>query len=240
MTALFISDLHLTPARADITGAFELFLHEIPRPGDTLYVLGDLFEYWAGDDDVSAPFNARVCDALAKTAAGGVGLFFMHGNRDFLAGEGFADRARVSLLPDPYVFDLHGMRTVLMHGDTLCTDDTEYQKFRAVVRDAAWRNAFLARPLAARHAEIERLREKSETEKAGKSLEIMDVNEDAVRKVLLETGATRMIHGHTHRPGRHDYVMGGSARKRWVLPAWDQHAGYLRADSGGGALIQID
>ena len=240
MTALFISDLHLTPQRADVTGAFELFLHEIPRPGDTLYVLGDLFEYWAGDDDTSAPFNARVARALAANAARGVAQYFIHGNRDFLIGEGFAQQARLSLLPDPYLFELHGVKTVLLHGDTLCTDDTAYQAFRAQVRMPAWQAAFVARPLAERLAEIERLRARSESEKAGKSMQIMDVNADAVRAVLADTGATRMIHGHTHRPARHDYVMSGGARQRWVLPAWDQHAGYLRVDGNGTELNYID
>jgi UDP-2,3-diacylglucosamine hydrolase len=138
------------------------------------------------------------------------------------------------------VFTLHGMKTVLLHGDTLCTDDVKYQAFRTQVRAPGWQQAFLAQPLARRHAVIEGLREKSETEKSMKPADIMDVNEDEVRRVLTETGCARMIHGHTHRPGRHDYVMAGSTRKRWVLPAWDQHAGYLRVDAGGGALIQID
>jgi len=240
MTALFISDLHLTPQRADVTGAFELFLHEIPRSGDSLYILGDLFEYWAGDDDLGAAFNARIAASLAAVAERGVGLYFIHGNRDFLIGEQFAERGRLTLLPDPYVFNLHGMKTVLLHGDTLCTDDIKYQAFRSQVRAPGWQQAFLAQPLARRHAVIEGLREKSETEKSMKPADIMDVNEDEVRRVLAETGCARMIHGHTHRPGRHDYVMAGSTRKRWVLPAWDQHAGYLRVDAGGGALIQID
>jgi len=240
MTALFISDLHLTPQRADVTGAFELFLHELPQSGDSLYILGDLFEYWAGDDDLEAPFNARIAASLAAVAERGVGLYFIHGNRDFLIGGQFAERARLTLLPDPYVFILHGMKTVLLHGDTLCTDDVKYQAFRTQVRAPGWQQAFLAQPLAQRHAVIEGLREKSETEKSMKAMDIMDVNEDAVRQVFTDTGCARMIHGHTHRPGRHDYVMAGSARKRWVLPAWDQHAGYLRVDAGGGALIQID
>jgi UDP-2,3-diacylglucosamine hydrolase len=240
MTALFISDLHLTPQRADVTGAFELFLHELPQSGDSLYILGDLFEYWAGDDDLDASFNARIAASLAAVAERGIGLYFIHGNRDFLIGEQFAERARLALLPDPYVFTLHGMKTVLLHGDTLCTDDVKYQAFRTQVRAPGWQQAFLAQPLARRHAVIEGLREKSETEKSMKPADIMDVNEDEVRRVLTETGCARMIHGHTHRPGRHDYVMAGSTRKRWVLPAWDQHAGYLRVDAGGGALIQID
>ena len=240
MTALFISDLHLTPERADVTGAFELFLHEIAQAGDALYILGDLFEYWVGDDDLDSPFNRRIAAALAANAARGVAQYFIHGNRDFLLASAFADRARLSLQPDPCVFDLYGVSTVLLHGDTLCTDDVEYQAFRAKVRTPAWRDAFLARPLEQRRAEIERLRAASEAEKAVKPARIMDVNEDAVRQALADTRAVRMIHGHTHRPGRHDYVMHGQPRKRWVLPAWDQHAGYLRVDQGGSQLIQID
>ena len=240
MAALFISDLHLGPDRLDVAGAFQLFLHEIPRPGDTLYILGDLFDYWAGDDDGADVFNTRMLGAIAACSARGVGSYFIHGNRDFLAGAGFAEQARLNLLPDPYVFDLHGARTVLLHGDTLCTDDLEYQQFRRMVRAPGWQSAFLARPLAARRADILAMRQKSETEKAVKPAQIMDVNEDAVRQSLASTGATRMIHGHTHRPARHDYVMDGSARQRWVLPAWDQHAGYLRVDERGTELIYID
>jgi UDP-2,3-diacylglucosamine hydrolase len=240
MAAYFISDLHLSPDREDVGGALQLFLREVPQAGDALYILGDLFDYWAGDDDAADPFNGRVLDAIAAVGTRGVAVYFMHGNRDFLAGAGFAERARLQLLPDPTLLDLHGMRTVLLHGDTLCTDDTGYQAFRRQVRAPTWQQAFLAKPLAERRAQILALRQQSETEKAVKPAQIMDVNEDAVRQALTDTGALRMIHGHTHRPARHDYVMHGLPRKRWVLPAWDQHAGYLRVDARGGELIYID
>jgi UDP-2,3-diacylglucosamine hydrolase len=240
MAALFISDLHLSPQREDVTGALLVFLHEVPRPGDTLYVLGDLFDYWIGDDDADAPLNQRVASALAATAARGVALYFMHGNRDVLLGAGYAGPARLSLLPDPYVFNLHGVATVLQHGDLLCTDDHAYQAFRRGIHAPGWIEAFLARPLAERKAEILRLRAMSEDAKAVKAEAIMDVNEDTVRQALSATGAVRMIHGHTHRPGRHDYLMHGQPKQRWVLPAWDQHAGYLRVDAGGVELIYLD
>jgi UDP-2,3-diacylglucosamine hydrolase len=239
MTALFISDLHLTPQRADVTGAFELFLHEVPKAGDSLYILGDLFEYWVGDDD-DDPFGARIAQALAKVAGRGVAQYFMHGNRDLLIGEAYCDRARMSLLADPFVFDLHGVKTVLLHGDTLCTDDVQYQAFRKQVRNPAFQRMFLAKPLAQRRAEIEAMRRQSEAHTSAKSMEIMDANEDAVRQVFRDTGAQRMIHGHTHRPKRHDYVLGDGAHQRWVLPAWDQHAGYLRVDAQGVHQVWID
>jgi UDP-2,3-diacylglucosamine hydrolase len=240
MTALFISDLHLTSQREDVTLAFERFLREMPQAGDTLYILGDLFEYWAGDDDLDAPFNQRITGALAQTAARGVPLYFIHGNRDFIADAGFAEAAHLTLLPDPHPLQLEGVASVLLHGDTLCTDDHEYQAFRATSHTPAWRAAILAQPLAARKAAIEQMRAKSEAQKAMKAAEIMDVNERAVRQAFADSGAVRMIHGHTHRPGRHDYEVDGVARTRWVLPAWEQRPGYLRANADGCALIDFD
>jgi UDP-2,3-diacylglucosamine hydrolase len=240
MTALFISDLHLTSQREDVTLAFERFLRELPQPGDTLTILGDLFEYWAGDDDVEAPFNQRVTGALAQTAARGVALYFIHGNRDFIAGAGFADAAHLTLLPDPQSLQLEGVASVLLHGDTLCTDDHEYQAFRAKARTPAWRAALLAQPLAARKAAIEQMRAKSEAEKSVKPAAIMDVNDAAVRRAFADSGTLRMIHGHTHRPARHDYEVGGIARERWVLPAWEQQPGYLRVSPEACALINFD
>lgn len=237
MTSLFISDLHLTQEREDVTVAFERFMQEVPKAGDTLYVLGDLFEYWAGDDDVDAPFNQRITAAFSRAAGGGVKQYFMHGNRDFVAGAGFADRARLTLLGDPHPLQLEGVASVLLHGDTLCTDDHEYQAFRAKARSPQWQAAMLSQPLAARKMAIEQMRRQSEAQKAVKAMEIMDVNEEAVRKAFADTGAVRMIHGHTHRPGRHEYEVGGARRERWVLPAWEQGPGYLRVAPGECSLI---
>lgn len=239
MTAYFISDLHLTAERDSANRQFFDFIATLPQSGDALYILGDLFEYWAGDDDLPSPLNASVSAALAASASRGVAQYFIHGNRDFLIGAQFAAAARVTLLTDGVTFDLHGTRTVLLHGDTLCTDDHAYQQFRTTVRAQEWRDAFLARPLQDRKAEIEKLRAMSETEKAAKPQDIMDVTETAVQHQFQNSHATRMIHGHTHRPARHDYVMLGRNCTRWVLPAWDQRAGYLRIDAHGDELIYL-
>lgn len=240
MASLFISDLHLSLHEEAITARFERFLREVPRAGDSLYILGDLFEYWAGDDDLGDPLNARVVASLARTAEGGVPAYFIHGNRDFVAGEGFARAAHVRLLPDPTTLDLEGVPTVLLHGDTLCTDDLDYQAFRRESRTPQWQGALLAQPLAARRALIEHMRAQSEAQKAVKPPEIMDVNDGAVRQAFATSGALRMIHGHTHRPGRHDYTVEDIARTRWVLPAWEQQPGYLRVDAQGAELIDLD
>ena len=240
MAAYFISDLHLTAARAAVNQSFFSFIGNVPEAGDTLYVLGDLFDYWAGDDDAGAPLHNDVAGAFKRTAARGVALYFLPGNRDFLIGGAFCEAARLIQLDDNFAFDLHGARTVLLHGDTLCTDDRAYQQFRAKVRAREWRETFLARPLAERRAEIERLRAQSETEKAAKPEAMMDVNASAVQHLFRESDATRMIHGHTHRPAAHDYLMFGHTCTRWVLPAWDQRAGYLRVDERGDVLVYLD
>lgn len=237
MTSLFISDLHLAQEREDVTATFEHFLREVPLAGDTLYVLGDLFEYWAGDDDIDAPFNQRVTGAFARCAGRGITQYFMHGNRDFVAGAGFADHARLTLLQDPHPLQLEGVASVLLHGDTLCTDDHEYQAFRAKARSPQWQQALLSQPLAARKTAIEQMRRQSEAQKALKAMDIMDVNDGAVRQVFADTRAVRMIHGHTHRPGRHEYEVDGIKRERWVLPAWEQGPGYLRVAPEACELI---
>ncbi len=240
MAAYFISDLHLTATREAVNQAFFAFTRNLPEAGDTLYLLGDLFDYWAGDDDGGAPLHRAVAEALERTAARGVALYFLPGNRDFLIGEAFCEAARLTPLADNFAFDLHGARSLLLHGDTLCTDDRAYQQFRARVRTHEWRERFLARPLPARRAEIEKLRAQSETEKATKPEAMMDVNAEAVQHRFHESGATRMIHGHTHRPAAHDYLMFGRPCVRWVLPAWDQRAGYLRIDERGDVLVYLD
>ena len=240
MTALFISDLHLRPERPAVLQALQRFLRLVPDRGDSLYVMGDLFEYWAGDDDLEAPEHRQVVDALAACATRGVALYWIAGNRDFLADKAFTTAARMTPLTEPHAFDLQGERTVLLHGDTLCTDDRAYQAFRREVRSVRWKREFLARPLSQRRAEIARLRTKSEHEKATKAAAIMDVNAEAVSRLFADSRAVRMIHGHTHRPARHDYVMLGHPACRWVLPAWDDTPGYLRVDADGAALIDFN
>jgi UDP-2,3-diacylglucosamine hydrolase len=237
MAILFISDLHLCPSRPQVSRHFFDFLAGPARQAESLHILGDLFEYWAGDDDLDDPFNAEVCSALHALSSAGVPLFFMAGNRDFLAGGGFARAAGLTLLPDPTLLEAAGVTTLLMHGDTLCTDDAAYQDFRAEVRSPEWRQAFLALPLARRKAQIEALRQESEAQKRGKPMEIMDVNPDAVLRTLTFHRCRRLIHGHTHRPALHRLELDGSACERWVLPDWhDKGGGYLACDAAGCRL----
>jgi UDP-2,3-diacylglucosamine hydrolase len=229
---LFISDLHLDPARPGIVARFERFLGETAPGADALYILGDLFEYWVGDDGLSLPFPAAIARSLAKTARA-LPVRFMHGNRDFLVAHAFAESTGIELIADPTVIDLYGKRAVLMHGDTLCTDDVEYQKVRTQVRDPRWQQAVLARPVAERVAMAQGMRAQSEGAKAGKEMDIMDVSPAAVEQSFAACDCDLMIHGHTHRPGRHEYRVGGRERVRWVLPDWYESGGYLEASAAG-------
>lgn len=230
---LFISDLHLCTSRPAINVLFERFLLEIAPQAEALYILGDFFEYWAGDDDLVEPFHTAIAQQLSTLAQSGTRLYLMHGNRDFLIGDAFLKAANITLLPDPTLIDLYGTPTLLMHGDTLCTDDVEYQKFRLMVRSAQYQQAALAKPLAERKAMIEALRKKSEAEKSHKSESIMDVNADAVADALRAHGYPRLIHGHTHRPARHEVTVDGKTCERWVLTDWYDGGGYLRCDATG-------
>jgi UDP-2,3-diacylglucosamine hydrolase len=233
---LFVSDLHLDDARPAITAQFGRFLAETARGADALYILGDLFEYWVGDDGLALPLPARVAEWLAEASAR-MPVFFMHGNRDFLVAERFAGQTGVRLIADPTVVALYGRRTALLHGDTLCTDDHAYQRFRAQVRDPAWQAAALARPVAERLAIAQGMRVESEGAKQGKAMGIMDVATEAVERAFRETGCDTMIHGHTHRPGRHVHRVDGRDRIRWVLPDWYERGGYLEASPEGLAAI---
>ena len=229
---LFISDLHLDAARPSIAAQFERFLEALAPRSEALYILGDLFEYWVGDDGLSLPFPHRIAAAL-RPLAERVPVRFMHGNRDFLVAQGFATARGAGIIADPTVIELYGQRTLLLHGDTLCIDDKPYQAFRAQVRDPAWQRAALARPLAERLAIAQGMRSDSEGAKQAKAMEIMDVSRDAVERAFEESGCDVMIHGHTHRPGRHEYRVGGRDRVRWVLPDWYERGGYLEASPAG-------
>jgi len=231
--SLFISDLHLAPAEPGAVQAFHRFLQGPARSAQALYILGDLFEYWAGDDDLAEPFNAEICAALSALARAGVKVHFMRGNRDFLAGPGFAQAAGLCLIDEPYVISLGGEPVLLMHGDALCTDDLAYQAFRAQVRDPLWQSQFLAQPLAARKKLIAALRERSETEKQGKAMSIMDVNAAAVVEAMRAQGVRKLIHGHTHRPAHHTLTLDGQDAERWVLSDWCKTPAFLRASRTG-------
>jgi UDP-2,3-diacylglucosamine hydrolase len=231
--ALFVSDLHLSPDAPATTARFLSFLAGAARHADSLTILGDLFDYWAGDDDLDDPFNTRILGALRSLSDAGVPIFFMAGNRDFLIGAGFANAAGLTLLPDPCIRDIHGIKTLLSHGDALCTDDADYQHFRSVVRDPAWQTRFLSRPLSERKAEIATLRQRSQDEKKIKPLAIMDVNPDSVIVALRQHSAQALIHGHTHRQGLHTHPVDGRACQRWVLGDW-------HADRGGALVCTAD
>ena len=236
---LFISDLHLSPERPQISETFFRFLRDTASRAETLHVLGDLFENWVGDDDVDDPFNAAVADGLRELARGGVKLTFMQGNRDVLAGKGFAARCGAELIADPTLVDLYGTRTLLMHGDTLCSDDVEYQKFRVYARNPAFQQKFLSQPIAERRKQMLDMRMKSEQHKQGQAAEIMDVAPATVEKVLREFGYPRIIHGHTHRPARHVHAVDGHRCERWVLNDWYRQGGFLRCDAGGCTAILL-
>ncbi len=224
--SLFISDLHLDESRPHILELFTRFLAGEARYADALYILGDLFESWVGDDDDSA-MAQNVATALREVRDSGVPVFFMHGNRDFLLGEDYATRAGMTLLPDPTVVDLGGERTLLMHGDTLCTDDVDYQKFRTLVRDSDWKRQFLAKPLAARRAFAAQARGESRKHTSSAKPEIMDVNAAAVEAVMRTHGVRRLIHGHTHRPATHALNLDGQAAQRIVLGDWYEQSSVL-------------
>lgn len=230
---LFISDLHLSPERPRITKAFFDFLAREACGADALYILGDLFDYWIGDDDLADPFAAGIARHLEQLVAGGCALYLMHGNRDFLMGEQLCAATGATLLADPTVVELHGVRTVLLHGDTLCLDDPDYLAFRAKVRDPAWQRLFAAKPIEERRRIAVGLRADSRSSQMAKSETIMDVAPRAVVDAFRDSNCTRMIHGHTHRPARHELVVDGRTCERWVLADWYVQGSYLRIDARG-------
>lgn len=226
------------------TQAFLDFLSNHASKAERLYLLGDLFEYWAGDDDLESSYNRQIIDALHAVSDAGVTVFWIAGNRDFLVGEQFATAATVTLLPDPAVVTLCNQRIVLAHGDAQCTDDHDYMAFRAQVRQQEWQQQFLAMPLAQRKKIIEGLRSDSRAAQRAKSYEIMDVNPDAITALFESSGASLLIHGHTHRPARHEYQIGGDQQVRHVLPDWDcdteQPRGGWLALAADGTVTRFD
>lgn len=235
--SLFISDLHLDADRPHSMTAFLHFVTDIAPQADALYILGDLFEYWAGDDDIHDPFHAQVIKALHELAEHDTKVYLQHGNRDLLMGQALAHACRATLLDDPTLLDLYGAPILISHGDTLCTDDVDYQRFRTQVHDAEFQKNFLAQPLAERKARIERLRQLSTMEKLNKDIAIMDVNNAAVADLLREYQYPRLIHGHTHRPARHEHIVDGHRCERWVLGDWYQYGSALRCDAQGCKTI---
>ena len=239
MSVLFVSDLHLDADRPQATRAFHRFLEQRASGAEALYVLGDLFEAWVGDDDDSA-LAQEVVKALAQLTAGGTAVFFACGNRDFLVGDDFARRSGAVLLEDASVVAIGGERVLLMHGDSLCTDDRDYQQFRAMVRDPKWQDQFLALPLAARRALAAQARDASRLSTSGKPMEIMDVNASAVAEAMRLHGVRRLIHGHTHRPAVHEFELDGAAAVRTVLGDWFRRGWALECDGQGSRLAAFD
>jgi UDP-2,3-diacylglucosamine hydrolase len=227
MPTLFISDLHLDESRPHIVELFTRFLAGEAHSADALYILGDLFESWIGDDDDCA-LGLRAAAATRALRDRGVPVYFMHGNRDFLLGADYAARAGMTLLPDPTIIELQGERTLLMHGDTLCTDDIDYLKFRALVRNPDWQRRFLAKPLDERRAFAAQARDESRRHTSAAKPEIMDVNSAAVESAMRAHGVRRLIHGHTHRPATHQLNLDGQVAERIVLGDWYEQSSVLR------------
>ncbi len=234
MRSLYISDLHLSDERPEANERFFAFMEDEAAGADALYVLGDLFEYWVGDDDLDDAFNAVVAGFFRRFTAAGGQLNVLHGNRDFLVGKRFSEETGARLLDDPALVG----DTLLMHGDTLCTDDHDYQAWRRTARSTAWQREFLAKPLAERRRLVRGLREKSKEVIQAKPADIMDVNEDAVRQALRRHQAVRLIHGHTHRPDHHVLQVDGRRCERWVLPDWYASGGYLELRESKAKLVR--
>src|SRR5215471_14100124 len=231
MARLFVSDVHLDGAAPQATEQFLAFLRAEAAGAEALYILGDLFEAWVGDDD-REPANERVCAALRALTAGGVACFALHGNRDFLLGSGFCERSGCRLLADPVVAQLDGEPVLLTHGDALCTDDHSYQELRSTVRTPDWQRRFLALSLADRELIANQARAGSKNHTAKTIPTIMDVNEDAVSTAYRATRVRRIIHGHTHRPGVHETSIEGEPAQRMVLGAWYEQGSYIQYENG--------
>lgn len=228
-TTLFISDLHLDPRRPGVTALFLDFLAGLGSDCAALYILGDLFEAWIGDDE-DDPHALGILTGLRTATARGLPVSVMRGNRDFLLGDGFVRRTGCRLLAEPALIELDGERVLLLHGDTLCTDDHEYQQFRTLVRDPAWQAQFLARPLAERRAMAAQMRETSRQRTGEKRAEIMDVNPETVAATMRAHGVRTLIHGHTHRPALHAVDLDGRPARRIVLGDWYAQGSLLRCE----------
>jgi UDP-2,3-diacylglucosamine hydrolase len=227
MSTLFIADLHLDDARPGITALFEHFVaSDEARSATAFYILGDLVEAWIGDDD-DAELPTRIANATRGLRDAGVPVYFMAGNRDFLLGEAFAERAGMTLLDDGTVHEIEGVPTLLMHGDVLCTDDVEYQAVRAQVRTEAWKAQILSMPLEARRAFAAKARSDSKSRTGRIDETIMDVNQGAVESAMRDAGVVRLVHGHTHRPAVHDFNLEGMPAQRIVLGDWYDHGSVL-------------
>ncbi len=230
---LFLSDLHLSPERPALLAAFRAFCAGPARSAAGVYVLGDLFDAWIGDDQLGEPLATEVAAGLAEVTRAGVPIGVIAGNRDFLLGERFARASGATLLPEQLVLNVAGTRTLLLHGDELCTADIGYQRFRRIARDLRWQRRYLALPYALRRRIAQWLRSRSRRATAAKPEKIMDVEPKAVEAAFRAANVTRIIHGHTHRPARHHLVVDSRECERWVLADWYDHGSYLEFDAAG-------
>lgn len=226
MSVLFISDLHLSTERPDIITLFVKFMNNDAQHADALYILGDLFEVWLGDDYYEPELEPAIT-ALKQFANSGKLLYVLHGNRDFLMNTGFEKMTGCKILSDPSTITLHGKSTLISHGDKLCIDDTEYMEFRKMVRDPQWQKAFLAKPVEQRMAFAKQARSESISKTQQKDMEIMDVNQNAVEQLMTDHGVELLIHGHTHRPNTHQFNVAGKSMTRIVLGDWYEQGSVL-------------
>jgi UDP-2,3-diacylglucosamine hydrolase len=238
LARLFASDLHLDSSAPEAIEQFLTFLREQASHAEALYVLGDLFEAWVGDDD-SQEDKRRVCEALRQLTSSGVPCFYLHGNRDFLLGGEFCARTGGTLLPDPVIAELDGERVLLTHGDALCVDDHAYQELRTIVRNPEWQRRFLNLPLAERELLAGQARKGSRAHTSRTVTYVMDVNDKAVEAAYRATHTRRIIHGHTHRPGVHDTIVDGQPAQRIVLGAWYEQGSYLFYERGCYELREL-
>lgn len=238
MSTLFISDLHLDPSRPQITKAFLRFLFNQAAQAESLYILGDLFEAWIGDDDDSE-FVLHIKEALQRFSQSGVPTYFLHGNRDFLVGEQFAEDTGITLLEETTVVDLYDEKVLLAHGDTLCTRDVEYLEFRSMVRSQAWQAQVLSQPLAVRRQMAADLRNKTQSMTAMKADDIMDVTPSEVVAIMQTEGVKKLIHGHTHRPNRHQVTLDSGLGERVVLGDWCEKGWYLNVEPDHWSLVNF-
>lgn len=238
MTSWFISDLHLAPEETRITAGFMDFLLE-PQSGDDLYILGDFFNYWIGDD-LEHPYTEQIKQLLKATSDRGVNVFFMHGNRDFLIGQDFCEQAGCTLLDDPTLKEIGGEPALLMHGDSLCTQDIAYMEFRSMARNPEWQKAFLSKSIEDRVAFAQQARDESKSSNSMKDEDIMDVTPEEVDKILLKHSCSRMIHGHTHRPAVHNWEVNGQKLERIVLGDWYTKGWYLKVKNNQFDLVEFD
>lgn len=234
---LLVSDLHLEPQRPDLVRAFLHLLETRARGAEALYILGDLFEAWIGDDAMGA-FEQEIATALRQLADSGTAIYLMHGNRDFLIGKAFCRQAACRLLPDRHIADFHGRRVLLMHGDTLCTRDEGYQKLRRILRNPLTLFVLRHLPLASRQKLARKLRSESRQQTRAKAMDITDVTEAEVEREMRTARVTTLIHGHTHRPARHELLLDGQPAERIVLGDWDRRGWVLAASAAG--LSQVD